>query len=97
MDENFRVPVNRNDQQLLATARAFLNDILPYKEKFIEYGLPADFLENLQSDVEKFEQTLATTGEARGMQVSSTAEIGTIIRRGMVAISTTQADCQRKV
>lgn len=42
LDDKFRVPINRNDRQLLTVARAFLTDAEPYKAKFIEYGLPSD-------------------------------------------------------
>lgn len=86
LDDKFRFPVNRNDRQLLTTARAFLADAAQYKTKFIDYGLPKDFLENLQSKIEDFEATLSTTSESRGMQVASTAEIGAIVRRGMIAL-----------
>lgn len=86
LDDKFRVPVNRNDRQLLLAARAFLADAAQYEAKFIEDGLPTDFLENLQSGIEEFEETLSATSESRGMQVASTAEIGAITRRGMIAL-----------
>lgn len=86
LDDKFCVPVNRNDRQLLLAARAFLADAAQYEAKFIEDGLPTDFLENLQSGIEEFEETLSATSESRGMQVASTAEIGAITRRGMIAL-----------
>lgn len=56
LDDKFRVPINRNDRQLLTDARAFLTDAAPYEAKFTEYGLPEDFLENLQTGIEEFER-----------------------------------------
>ena len=84
LEEKFRVPVNRNDNELLAAARSFLTDAAPHKDLLIEYGLEADFLDQLAAAIADFEQSLTTTNAAVGGQVSSTAEIGEEVREGMV-------------
>jgi hypothetical protein len=49
----------------------------------IEWGLDADFLEELADAIADFEQSLTETGTAVGEQVGSTAEIGEKVREGM--------------
>ena len=84
LEEKFRVPVNRKDNELLAAARAFLTDVEPHKALLIEYGLDTDFLEQLADAVADFERSLTATNAAIGEQVESTAEIGEEVREGMV-------------
>jgi hypothetical protein len=85
ISDKFRMPRGNNDQQLLAAARAFFADAAAYQSEFIAYGLPADFLPDLQSDINAFETSLGTTGGAIDAQTQATAAIGAAIRRGMVA------------
>jgi hypothetical protein len=67
----FRRPrPNTNDQTLLATARAFAVAATPLKPRFVEYDMPADFLDQLSASIANFEQTvnrqnLGTDGPAR--------------------------------
>lgn len=84
LETKFRVPVNRNDNDLLATARSFLTDAAPHEALLIEWGLDEDFLEQLADAIADFEQSLSETGAAVGEQVGSTAEIGEKVREGMI-------------
>lgn len=84
--EKFRMPRGNNDVQLLAAARAFLTEATPHKDDFIAYGMPADFLTDLQTDIEAFEAALGTTGSATDSHVEATAEIDEAIRRGMIVV-----------
>ncbi len=84
LETKFRVPVNRNDNKLLAVARSFLTDAGLYKDLLIEWGLDADFLEQLTAAVRDFEQSLTTTHAAVGEKVKSTVEIGEEVREGMI-------------
>jgi hypothetical protein len=53
--DKFRIPRGGiNDQELLTLARAFLTDAAPYKTDFIANEMPADFLEDLQADINAF-------------------------------------------
>ena len=83
--EKFRMPRGNNDQQLLAAARAFLTEAAPREADFKSYGMPDDFLTDLQTDIEAFETALGTTGAAVDSHVEATAEIDEAIRRGMIA------------
>lgn len=86
IDVKFRMPRNLNDQNLLAAARAFHAEATPQDLEFVAYGLEADFLTDLQADIDAFEATLGPTGAAIDAQVEATAEIGAAVRRGMVAV-----------
>lgn len=82
--DKFRFPRGKlNDQELLAAARAALADAPQYKNKFIEYGLPADFIEDLQADIADFETAINTQETGRRQHVTATAAIEDLIERGM--------------
>ncbi|MDX6694418.1 MAG: hypothetical protein QOF02_2021 [Blastocatellia bacterium] len=84
LEEKFRLPRgNANDQELLAAARACAADAVPLKAMFIEYGLPADFLEDLNDDIEAFEAAVAAQEAGRRERVTATAAIDEVIERGM--------------
>jgi hypothetical protein len=85
VDTMFRLPVNRSDMNLISIARAFLLEGEHYEAAFVEYGLPVDFLAQLEAEINAFEAALAPTGEALSVQVEATAQAGATIRRGMVA------------
>lgn len=85
IDAKFRMPRNRNDQDLLAVGRAFHAESEQYETAFENYGLGARFREELQSAIDAFEASLNPTGSAIDDQVAATAQIGDAIRRGMIA------------
>ena len=85
-DEKFRMPRNRNDQQMLAAARAFQTEAAAHESQFIAYGMPADFLADLQNDIAEFETALGATGAAVDSHTAATAEIDEAVRRGMIAV-----------
>lgn len=86
--EKFRMPRGNNDEELLAAARAFLTEATPYKANFIQYEMPADFLEDLQADIEAFEAALGATSSATDSHVEATAAIDEAIRNGMIILRT---------
>lgn len=86
IDEKFRVPANRNDQQMLAAANAFLTEATPLAADFVTYGMPNGFLTDLQADIAAFENALGTTGSAIDSHVEATADIDEAVRRGMIAV-----------
>lgn len=81
--ELFRLPHGNNEQTLLAAARAFLTNATPLKNQFVEYGLPADFLADLQTDITNFEQAVSGKSTASGEKVSATASIGDAVKNGL--------------
>lgn len=85
IENKFRMPENRSDQNLLAVGRAFYDESLAYDADFQAYGLSNKFRLDLQTAIDAFEQSLNPTGSAIDSQVAGTAEIGDAIRRGMIA------------
>ena len=52
----FRMPRNRNDQDLLAAARAFYAESLSYDADFQAYGLDIKFRDDLQTAIDEFDK-----------------------------------------
>lgn len=86
ISEQFRLPRGSSDQKLVATAKSFITAAHSHKADFIRYGLPADFIDELNDDIAAFEATLNAPSSARGTHVEATAEIGETIRKGMNAV-----------
>lgn len=82
-DLKFRLPRNRSEQNLLATARAFLADAAPLKAKFIEYGLPADFLEQLQAMIDAVDERGSAADSSVEQQAAATGGLLSAVRDGM--------------
>lgn len=76
----FRLPQgNRNDMTWLETARAFAADLVPVKQLFLDYGLPADFVEDLTADTNDFEDAISEQDEANRDSIGANAEIDDIL------------------
>ncbi len=84
--ELFRMPNGNNEQNLLAIARSFLTNATPLKDRFVEFGLPEDFIEDLQSDINDFEQSVTEKSSASGVKVSAAASIGGAVKTGLEAL-----------
>jgi hypothetical protein len=84
LEDKFRLPRGKvNNQELLASARAFVADALPLKATFIAYGMPADFLDDLNDDIKAFETAVGAQETGRRERVTATAAIDEAIERGM--------------
>ena len=84
--DKFRVPHNQSDQAVLAVARAQLADAQPLKAEFIKRGMPADFLEDLQADIEEMQQSIARKAQGTETHTAATAAIDDEIERGVNAV-----------
>ena len=82
LEDKFRAPRSVADQALLATARAFAADAHPLSAEFTRRGLPDDFLDDLNADIEEFEQAINQKIQKRGAQVAATAAIDSALERG---------------
>jgi hypothetical protein len=82
-DEKFRLPKNKGSQSWLAAARAIADEAEPSKEDFIRLGLPANFLEDLRSDITEIEEIIHRQGQASGEGVAASAAIDEAIEEGM--------------
>jgi hypothetical protein len=83
IEDKFRLPYQPKDQELLNTARAFAADAQPLAAEFTRRGLPADFLADIASDIESFEQAINRKTSGRSAQVAATAAIDNLIEDGM--------------
>jgi hypothetical protein len=84
--EKFRVPRNATDVEILATAETFVTDATPLKNDFIEYGLPATFLEDLNVLMADLREAMDQQAAGRRQQVTSTASLSDILSRAYLAL-----------
>lgn len=85
VDSRFRMPA-RDEQSLLSGARAIATAAESLKAKFIEYGMPADFLEDLETKIESFVEATERQNAGEEARVSATASIDDAIERGRSAL-----------
>jgi hypothetical protein len=83
LEEKFRFSRDQNDQGLLATARMIAADALPLKAEFIKRGLSATFLDDLNDDINTFEEAGTHKTQSTATHVNATAVIEELIARGM--------------
>ena len=83
LSDKFRVPHNTNDQDLLNAGRAAHTDATPIKTQFIAHEMPADFLEDLQADIDALEASISGQSTGVGQHVAAGAALDDAIARGM--------------
>ena len=71
-----------SDQMLLSTARAFATAATPLKARFVEYELPADFLDKLNASIASFEQHMGQQTAGTGARVAARASLEDALARG---------------
>jgi hypothetical protein len=86
ISDKFAFQRNMPDVEMLAKARAFVDDIVTYKVDFIAYGMPATFDVALNTAANAFEATFAPVDSATAEHIAGTAATGALIREGMVII-----------
>jgi hypothetical protein len=86
LDDRFRLPRNAGDQVLLAAARAFAQEAESLKVEFVRRGLPADFVEDLNADIEALEDAIDAGAQKSGARVAATVAIDDAIDRGTNAV-----------
>ncbi|HWT00793.1 MAG TPA: hypothetical protein VN256_11145 [Pyrinomonadaceae bacterium] len=86
LEDKFRIPHNKSNQEVLAAARAVAADALPLKAEFIRRGMPADFLEDLAADITVMEQAISQKARGTESHIAATAAIDAEIERGMTAV-----------
>jgi hypothetical protein len=72
---------DNSDQTLVAVARSFAESAAPLKSRFVEYELPADFVERLKADADALEAQMTRQTEGRGTSVSTNASIEAALGR----------------
>lgn len=77
-----RLRTNVNDQTLLSTARSFAAAALPLKSRFVEYDMPADFLDRLNVSVGKFEESMNRQNVTTSARTTAGAALEDALGRG---------------
>lgn len=83
LEEKFRFTHDHKNQELLTASHLFAADALPLKTEFIKRGLPANFLDNLNDDINAFEEALARRTQGTTAHVNATAAIDDLVERGV--------------
>jgi len=96
LENKFRLPRSGSDQSLLTSARAFAADAAPLKSDFIRHEMPADFLDDLNADIEAFERAVNSQNTGKGAQVTATAAIDAAVERGLNALQRLDAVVRNK-
>lgn len=86
LNDKFRMPWGASDQVLLATAKAWYNDIVDYEHDFMSHGMPDDFRTVLNDDLAAFEASFTDPMSGVDERVAATAQLGENIRQMMIAI-----------
>lgn len=83
-DDQFRLPRGTNAYgPWITAARQFLADATPHKALFVEFEMPADFLEDLAEDIANFEAAKDEQEAGRSGQVGGTASLDVLAAQGM--------------
>lgn len=80
--DQFRMPRNRSQQNLLAAARAFHSDATPLSAKFQEYGLAGTFLDDLQAGIDSVETAGQSADSNVEQRAAATGGLFDAVRRG---------------
>jgi hypothetical protein len=83
IEEKFRLQSKLKDQDLLTFARRVATEALPLKAEFTKRGLSANFLEDLNEDIEAFEEALMQRTQDTATHINATTTIDDLIERGM--------------
>jgi hypothetical protein len=76
LENKFRMPRSNGKRNMIAAARVFAVDAVTFKADFINYGMPAAFVENLTAKANALEQTMSEGNRAKESGVGATGELG---------------------
>jgi hypothetical protein len=96
INDKFRMPRGNNDRVLINAARAFFADATPFKAQFIAHELPADFLEDLQADIEAMESAIRDQSSGVVNHVAASAALDDAFSRGNEAARKVDAIVRNK-
>ena len=83
LEAKFRLPRSQSDQEMVVTAEAFATDATPLKSQFIQYAMPADFLEQLRELIAEFRASLNKKETGRGNRVMAAAAIDDALEQAL--------------
>jgi hypothetical protein len=82
----FRVPRGEGDQAVLAAAASFATAARPLEAEFVRRGLTDNFIEDLETRAAALREAVGLKIESRRSHVTATANIDTLIERGLKAV-----------
>jgi hypothetical protein len=77
---------NMPDAEMLAKARAWQTEALPYEADFVAYGLHIKFILHLTQAADAFEASFSNTASATAEHVAATADEAAKVRQGMIIV-----------
>ncbi|MCA1558239.1 MAG: hypothetical protein LC731_06845 [Acidobacteria bacterium] len=83
ISNTFRLPKTNADEALINDARAFVTSATPLKSEFLQYEMPATFIEDLTDAIEEFEEATGSRNLNTRKRVSATAALRDALERGM--------------
>jgi hypothetical protein len=86
LEKKFRVPRGENDQILLAAARAFAADAVPFTAQFVAHELAATFIDDLKASIANLEAAISDQSGAIGDRVGARAGIAAILEEATIAL-----------
>ncbi|MGB7923671.1 MAG: hypothetical protein WCF57_10545, partial [Pyrinomonadaceae bacterium] len=96
LEDRFRMPRGNNDQALINSARAFAQDAAPIAARFIDFGLPQDFIASLNTAITEFEQAINRQNTGRDTHVAATSAIDDALERGIKIVGQLDAIVRNK-
>ena len=85
-EARFRLPRKQVDKDLIATAEAIATAAVPEKNEFLNYGMPDDFLEQLDDLIEEFRRGMNKQETGRGNRLMATAAIEDTLEEAIDAV-----------
>lgn len=86
LEEQFRMPRNRSKLNLIAVGHAFAGDAAAYQAQFIAYGMPANFIADLNAAVAALEAATSDADISTQARVGTNAAFEPLIKSGMEKI-----------
>ncbi len=75
LENKFRMPRSHSRRNLIASAKVFAADAVNFKDDFINYGILADFINDLLTKADNLEQSILETSSATEARVGAVSEL----------------------
>ena len=85
-ENNFELPDDANDQELVAAGRLFADNAQGVRKRFVAHAFPAAFLADLTAFVDRFEQAVRDRNAGQVKTVDATVGIDSAIESGLAAV-----------
>jgi hypothetical protein len=86
VDDKFGLPRGSGDQRLIETARQFAHDAAPLVNEFVKHAIPANFLDDLDSDIKALEEAIKVRESGQGTHLAARASINTAMEAALAAV-----------